>query len=218
MSEFFILAPMLLLAVLLGYLLGSLPTAKLISSKLGVDIFETGTGLPGAANVLRSVGKVPAGFVLLGDMGKGTLAILAAIYIGIETTWLLLPAFAVVLGHWFPIFARFRGGDGLATIGGATIALFPVVGTISVVVGMVVALGGQRLPYSSLLSIVFCYGTLIPLNMAYGGDTLMAVGLGGIASLVLAHALLGHRRRRDMSRWDNLLIDEIVISERSSST
>ena len=75
------------------------------------------------------------------------------------------------------------------------IALFPVFGLIGVAVALVVALGGQVLPYSSLFSIVFGYGTLASLTIAFEGDRALVLGLGGIAGLVLAHALLGHRRR-----------------------
>ena len=97
----------------------------------------------------------------------------------------------------------------MATLGGAIVALFPVFGVVSVAVAMVVALGGQKLPYSSLLSIVFGYATLVTLNVANDGNTVVvtgvrdmgdpvtAMGIGGLAALVLAHALRGHKRRRE---------------------
>jgi glycerol-3-phosphate acyltransferase PlsY len=204
LSEFFSLLPNLLAAVVVGYLLGALPLAVQISRRLGVDIFSAGTGLTGAANVLRTVGKAPALFVLLGDMGKGALAVIAAGFIGVEGPWLLLPAGAAVAGQWKSVFTGFRGGDGLATLGGGTIALFPVLGTISVAVAIVVMLGGQRMPYTSLMCIVMGYMTLVALSMAYDYDTVLALGNGGLAGLVLAHALIGHRRRRNAATWDEM--------------
>ena len=198
----------MLMAVVIGYLLGSLPIAALLSRRAGVDIFEVGTGLPGASNVMRNVGRVPAALVLLGDMAKGALAVVIAKYLGVEGSLLVLPAGAAVLGHWRSIFSRFRGGDGLATLGGAIVALFPIFGVIAVVVAMAVSLGGQKLPYTSLLGIVFGYATLAVLNMALDGQSVVvmgvveegdratALGVGGISALVLAHALNGHRRRR----------------------
>ena len=205
-----------LLAVVIGYLLGSLPIAALLSRRAGVDIFEVGTGLPGASNVMRNVGRAPAVLVLLGDMAKGALAVVIAKYLGVDAPLVVLPAGAAVLGHWRSIFTRFRGGDGLATLGGAIVALFPIFGIIAIAVAMIVSLGGQKLPYTSLLGIVFGYATLALLNVAYEGqsvdmmgivdegDVVTALGLGGIAALVLAHALKGHRRRRGATEAEGI--------------
>ena len=211
-------APDLLIAILVGYLLGALPLAVQISRRLGVDIFAVGTGLPGASNVLRNVGRVPALFVLLGDMGKGAAAVIAAQALGIEGPWLLLPVAAAVAGHWKPVFTRFRGGDGLAILGGGTVALFPVFGVISVAVAMVVALGAQRLPFTSLMGTVMGYATLVTLTMAYDGDTAIALANVGVAGPVLAHAMLGHRRRRSTG-WEDLaeIEDTTGDAERSRS-
>ncbi len=205
-----------LVAVVIGYLLGSLPIAALLSRRAGVDIFEVGTGLPGASNVMRNVGRVPAVLVLLGDMAKGALAVIVAKYLGVETPLVVLPVGAAVLGHWRSIFTRFRGGDGLSTLGGAIVALFPVFGVISVVVAMAVSLGGQRLPYTSLLGIVFGYATLVVLNLARDeGDPATALGLGGVSALVLAHAINGHRRRRGSMETDG--IEEMRAPENTGS-
>lgn len=210
-----------LVAVVIGYFLGSLPIAALLSRRAGVDIFEVGTGLPGASNVMRNVGRVPAVAVLLGDMAKGALAIVIAKYLGVDAPGVdgplvVLPAGAVVLGHWRSIFTRFRGGDGLATLGGAIVALFPIFGIVAVAVAMIVSLGGQKLPYTSLLGIVFGYATLALLNVAYDGRSVYmmgirdegnmaaALGIGGVSALVLAHALNGHRRRRSTVEAESL--------------
>ena len=196
--------PTVLIATAGGYLLGAIPLAYLISRRhSGVNIFQVGTGLPGASNVMRNVGKLPAMMVLLGDMAKGILAVLLAEFMGVESPWLLLPAGAAVLGHWKSIFTGFRGGDGLATLGGAIIAMFPVHGFISVALASIVALGGQKLPYSSLLNVVFGYTALAALTVRYNpDDTALVFGMGGLCGLVLAHALLGHRRRnRTGDEW-----------------
>ena len=215
------------LAVVVGYLLGSFPIAVLLSRRSGVDIFEVGTGLPGASNVMRNVGRAPAALVLLGDMAKGALAVLIAKYLGVEAPLLVLPAGAAVLGHWRSIFSRFRGGDGLSTLGGAIVALFPVFGIISVVVAMAVSLGGQKLPYTSLLGIVAGYTTLVVLNLASAGQSVVlmgvvdegdpatALGIGGIAAIVLAHAINGHRRRRGSMEAEDL--EDIVAPDNTGS-
>lgn len=226
MGEIFEGFPSLLLAIVIGYLLGSVPLADIIARRHGVDIFSVGSGLPGASNILRTVGVVPAVIVFLGDVGKGALAVVVARYLGVDSPWLLLPAGASVVGHWLPVLNGFRGGDGLATLGGVIIGMFPGFGTLSIAVALLVALSAQRLPFSSLLSIVFGYSTLVGLSLAYDdysaldrlsvrydGDIVAVLGLGGFAGLVLAHALLGHHRRRqeavrgeeiDAPEWDDL--------------
>ena len=204
MNELFSMAPTLLLSALVGYVLGALPLAERISRWHGVDIFSAGTGLAGSSNVRRSVGKLPGVIVLVGDLGKGGAAVLGAELIGVDGPWVLVPIAAAVVGHWKSVFSRFRGGDGLATLGGATIAVFPILGIISVVVAMLVSLGAQRLPFSSLLSVVFGYATLVGLVLALERDASLAVGVGGLGGLVLAYALIGHRRRRHYAEWDEI--------------
>lgn len=210
MNEVLDVLPRVLIATAGGYLLGSFPLAYIISRRhSGVDIFEIGTGLPGASNVLRNVGVIPAVMVFIGDMSKGTLAILLARFMGVESPWILLPAAAAVAGHWKSMFTGLRGGDGLVTLGGAIIALFPVYGLISVAVASVVALGGQKMPYSSLVNVVVGYGVLAglvlydPFSRLRPDDAPLALafGMGGLCGLVLVRAALGHRRRRHAENW-----------------
>ena len=208
------------MAIVAGYLLGSIPLAGIIARRHGVDIFSAGSGLPGASNILRTVGRVAAIVVFLGDIGKGALAVVVARYLEVDSSLLVLPAGAAVVGHWLPVFNGFRGGDGLATLGGIIIGMFPGFGSVSpIAVALLVALSAQRLPFSSLLSIVFGYSTLVALSLAYDGDIVPVLGLGGrslggsAGTLVLAHALLGHHRRRqddaqgegiDAPEWDEV--------------
>ncbi len=187
-----------------AYVIGAFPMAVWLSRWRGVDIHSAGTGLPGAANVMRSVGRLEGALVLSWDLVKGGLAVLAGWWIGADGTQVLFPVGAVLMGHWFSVFSGFRGGDGLGTIGGAVIALFGATGVITVVVAMLVALGGQRMPYPSLLSIVFGYGTLAGLSLTQEGDVALTAGVGGLAGFVLARAILGHVRRRHSSDWDAL--------------
>lgn len=211
MNEVLGVMPAVLIATAGGYLLGSIPLAYFISRHhSGTDIFEVGTGLPGASNVMRNVGMVPAVMVFAGDMAKGTLAILLAREVlKVESPWLLLPAAAAVAGHWKSMFTGFRGGDGLVTLGGAIIALFPVYGLISIAVASAVALGGQKMPYTSLANVIVGYSVLAGLAVydpfdldRYSDPALLVFGIGGLCGLVLARAALGHRRRRHGENWD----------------
>ena len=204
MGEFVDSTAAVVASMAVGYVLGAFPMAVLISRRRGVDILSTGTGLPGASNVMKSVGRPEGVLVLVWDLVKGGLAVLAGWWIGADGTQILFPVSAVLMGHWFSVFSGFRGGDGLGTLGGAVIVLFGATGVITVVVAMLVALGGQRMPYPSLLSVVFGYATLAGLSLTQEGDKALTAGVGGLAGLVFARAILGHLRRRQAHDWDGL--------------
>lgn len=210
MDEFFSAAPQFLLVCAVGYLIGAIPLAGFISRLHGVDIFTSGTGLAGASNVRRSVGTGPAVIVALGDLGKGAAAVFSARALGIQGTLILLPIAAAVVGHWNSIFSGFRGGDGMLSLGGATIALFPIYGLIAVSVGLVVSLGAQKMPYTSLLGMVFAYLTLTMFTIAYAGNMVLVLGVGGIAAVVLAHAIMNHLRFRRAEDWEDLTEGERI--------
>lgn len=192
----FNLAADVIISTLIAYLMGALPIAVWISRRRGVDIFNVGTGLPGSSNVRRQVGNVPGGLVLIGDMAKGAIAIVAAQRMEVQGLWLLLPCFAMVVGHWRSIFTGFRGGDGLAPLGGAILVMFPLFnGFLAVLIGSLVMLGGQKLPYTSLLGLVVAVGVLLLLTASNAQQLPLAMGVGVIASGVLLHASVGHKRR-----------------------
>ncbi len=194
--------PNLLIAVAIAYLLGAIPLADRISRRRGIDIFNIGTGLAGASNVRRNVGTVPAAVVVIGDAVKGMAAILIAKQIGIEGSWLFFPATATVIGHWNSIFTRFKGGDGLVVLGGISLVAFSaptgyLIAFIGVSVGVAVALGGQKMPYTSLFCIISGYGVLIGLTRFWNTDELnTAIAMGTLAMIVFGHAVFGHARRR----------------------
>lgn len=192
----------LILAAVIAYIFGALPLADRVSRRRGVDVFNSGTGLAGATNVRRNVGFIPASLVVLGDAAKGILAILIAQALGVDGLWIVIPAAAAIIGHWNSIFTGFRGGDGLVTLGGVTLAVFPIYQgywevIIAVLVAVAVALGGQKLPYSSLFCIIAGYGIIILLFMQNRVEDLdTALAMGALALVVLGHALLGHAKRR----------------------
>lgn len=111
-----------LYALLLGYLVGSIPFGLLLSLAAGKgDIRQIGSGNIGATNVLRTGSKLLAAATLLLDLGKGWLAVFMA--------WRLLPdavvfaAGGVVIGHCFPVWLKFKGGKGVATNAGVSFGL-----------------------------------------------------------------------------------------------
>ncbi len=210
MSEFLGSIAAIVASMAVAYVLGAFPMAGWLGRRRGIDIYSAGTGLAGAANVMRSVGRIEGVLVLIWDLTKGGLAVLAGWWMGADGAQVLFPVGAVLMGHWGSVFSGFRGGDGMGTLGGCIIALFPVTGIVAVFVAMLVALGGQRMPYPSLLGIVFGYGTLAVLNLtpeldlAQDGDMALTVGIGGFAGLVLARAIRGHIRRRDSGDMEAL--------------
>ena len=109
---------------ILGYLFGSISSAVIVSKlfRLG-DPRETGSGNPGATNVLRSGNKFAAAITLLGDVLKGVLPVVFAQYAEVSSGVLAMVAIAAFMGHLFPVFFRFKGGKGVATAVGVFVAL-----------------------------------------------------------------------------------------------
>ena len=118
----------LVLISLISYLLGSIPFSYLVARAYEKNLFEIGSRNIGTANVWRATGKKEALIVaLIGDMGKGALAILISQKFGFLGYNLffgqVLAAFFVVLGHNWPIFLKFKGGRGLASLAGVILVL-----------------------------------------------------------------------------------------------
>ncbi|MEZ9832536.1 glycerol-3-phosphate 1-O-acyltransferase PlsY [Vibrio breoganii] len=109
-----------LLMIILAYLLGSVSSAVLICRVFKVpDPRTAGSNNPGATNVLRIGGKLPAALVLVSDMAKGTIPVWSAYYLDIEPVMLGLIGISACIGHIYPIFFHFKGGKGVATAVGA---------------------------------------------------------------------------------------------------
>ncbi|MEH7628353.1 glycerol-3-phosphate 1-O-acyltransferase PlsY [Bacillus subtilis] len=114
------------LLIILAYLIGSIPSG-LIVGKLakGIDIREHGSGNLGATNAFRTLGVKAGSVVIAGDILKGTLATALPFLMHIDIHPLLAGVFAV-LGHVFPIFAKFKGGKAVATSGGVLLFYAPL--------------------------------------------------------------------------------------------
>ena len=142
------------LACLLGYLLGSLPFAVIVSRIFGLaDPRSFGSGNPGATNVLRSGNKWAALLTLLGDAGKGWLAIFVAAKLGAGETAIAATGLAAFLGHVFPVTLGFKGGKGVAT-------------ALGVLLGLSLGLGGWVAAVWVLVAMVTRYSSLAALAAA----------------------------------------------------
>ena len=118
-----------ILILIIGYLLGSIPCGLLVALGVkGIDPRRSGSGNIGATNVLRTAGKKEGLLTLLGDLGKGYLAVFLALkFAQGGEVWVLAAGLSAVLGHLYSIFLRFRGGKGVATSLGVLLAIHPAV-------------------------------------------------------------------------------------------
>ena len=145
-----------LVAVVLAYLLGSVSFAVLVSRVMGLaDPRSYGSRNPGATNVLRTGNKLAAVLTLLGDGAKGWVAVMLARAFGarwgLDEGALALVALAVLVGHLYPAFHRFRGGKGVATAAGVLLALHPLLGLGALATWLLIAFFFR---YSSLAALV----------------------------------------------------------------
>ena len=116
-------------AIVAAYLIGSLSSAIILCKLAGLpDPRSEGSGNPGATNVLRIGGKKLAATVLFIDVVKGVLPVTIVSLAGSDLAWITATAFAVFLGHLYPVFFQFKGGKGVATALGGFLALSPLLG------------------------------------------------------------------------------------------
>ena len=141
----------LLIAAVLGYLLGSVPFGLVLTRAAGIDLRSIGSGNIGATNVLRTGRKGLALATLLLDSGKGAIAALLALGLTGSVEVSISAGFFAVLGHNFPIWLNFHGGKGVATTLGVLIATSWPVGLAACATWLLVA---AIFRYSSLAALV----------------------------------------------------------------
>jgi len=174
-----------LILVPIAYLLGSVPFG-LIAGKLAgnVDIREHGSGNIGMTNVQRTVGTPGAGVVLFLDMGKAVLAVVVArIFFdspGVDAA----AALAVVFGHNWPVFIRFKGGKGIASGWGGLFVLSPIAGLVATLVGLPLIAFTRYVSLASISSAVLGSLALIILA-ALGHLPLAYIWFGAIGSVLV---------------------------------
>lgn len=146
----------LVVAFLLGYLLGSIPFGLVLTRLAGTeDLRSIGSGNIGATNVLRTGRKGLAAATLIGDALKGTLAVIISGYCGGPNA-AMLAALGAFLGHLFPVWLQFRGGKGVAVYIGVLIGLFWPAAVVFCVIWVSTAFTSR---YSSLSALVASFVT-----------------------------------------------------------
>lgn len=172
------------LAVLVGYLLGSIPFALLLTRQAGIgDIRTIGSGNIGTTNVLRTGHKGLAALTLVCDAGKGAIAVLIMGQWGQDFT--LLAGLFAVIGHNFPLWLKFRGGKGVATTLGVLLAVAWPVGLIACASWLAVA---TIFRYSSLAALAAL--AIAPFAMAWlaGTEQVMLAVLLAVLGFARHHA------------------------------
>jgi glycerol-3-phosphate acyltransferase PlsY len=145
--------PFYLAALAFGYLLGSIPFGLVVTRLAGTqDIRAIGSGSIGATNVLRTGRKGLAAATLIGDMLKGTVAVLAAAWL-CGHNCALLAGIGAYLGHLFPVWLKFKGGKGVATFIGVLVVLSWQATLLLGVIWLTVAAVTR---YSSVASLLAC--------------------------------------------------------------
>lgn len=191
------------LAILLSYLIGSIPFGYLIVRlRLGADIRETGSGGTGATNVSRRAGKAAGLLTLLLDAAKGAAAVLVARSIvaassGNKLEWSVgAAAIAVLLGHIFPVWLKFRGGKGVATGVGIMAVLVPVPTLIAGVAFLITFLLTRYVSLASMTA-----AALLPLLvLAYNAMLKPPIDVGMILTAAAGALLIVWAHRANINR------------------
>ncbi|MFM8267428.1 MAG: glycerol-3-phosphate acyltransferase [Ilumatobacteraceae bacterium] len=164
-----------------AYLVGTFPSAIWIARTKNVDITTVGSGNPGAANIARTLGMWWGVLVFVLDGLKGAIAGgIGLLALGRPLGWAMVAA--SVVGHMFPATRRFRGGKGVATMGGGSFVMFPLISTMMLALWATTRrVSGKSSPAS--IAIVVCF----PVAIAVAGAPIWEiVAVVAIDSLVLA--------------------------------
>lgn len=169
----------LVLGLVGGYLLGTLPSAILVARAKGIDITTFGSGNPGASNVARAIGWRYGIIVFALDAAKG--AVPALVMIGHRPSAYLCGAAAIV-GHIFPVTRQFKGGKGIATGGGVLLVLHPLIMVIAAATWVAIMKLTKKASLASIV-IVPLVIALIALTGKPGWEILAFVGLGALIEI-----------------------------------
>jgi glycerol-3-phosphate acyltransferase PlsY len=199
----------LLIAAVVGYLLGALPFGYLVARAHGMDIFKVGSGNPGATNVKRVLGAKAGNMVFALDALKGLAAAGWPLLITFTPEagqkglpeWLQITGLlGAVLGHSFSVFTRFKGGKGVATTTGGLLVLMPVPTLIGVVGWFTTFLATRYVSLASILSVVvgsaaaWVLGLSLPLKIV--------VTVLGVLVIVRHHSNIRRLLTGTEHRWE----------------
>ncbi|MDC2867673.1 MULTISPECIES: glycerol-3-phosphate 1-O-acyltransferase PlsY [unclassified Bacillus (in: firmicutes)] len=180
------------LVFIVAYLLGSIPSALVVGKiGYGIDIREHGSGNLGGTNTFRTLGKKAGFIVTIADILKGTLATALPIMFGlnIHPLWFGL---AAVVGHVYPIFAKFRGGKAVATSAGVLLCYAPLSFVILAAIFFTLLFTTRYVSLSSMITAVFAV-----IAALINGDKIFIIAMCLLAGMVI------YRHRANIGRIIN---------------
>jgi len=168
-------------AVLASYLLGAVPFGLVLTKLLRKrDPRDFGSGNIGATNAMRTGGKLVGALTLLADMVKGALPVGLGLLAGFADVWIAMIAIAAFLGHVFPVYLKFKGGKGVATMLGVMLPWQPVAAGIALLIWL---LSVKITHYVSLSSILAAL--LLPPLMIWTSGSFAALVAGMVFAAVV---------------------------------
>ena len=188
------------LAVLVGYLIGSLSFAVIVSRVMGLNDPRTfGSKNPGATNVLRSGNMTAAVVTLLLDAGKGWLPVMLVKWYGkpygLEEGAMAMVGLAAFVGHLYPVFFKFNGGKGVATALGVLLGISWILGLAAAVTWLLMV---YFFRYSSLAALTAAI--LAPMYYIFGDGTVWYMNKAVLLSLSLISLFLIYRHAQNIGR------------------
>ncbi len=209
-------------STLVAFFIGAIPAAYLAARLHGINIFDVGSRQAGATNVWKNVSRKTGFIVFLIDVAKGIITVQISRYaFEISGLWFLIPAIGVILGHWFSPMTRFKGGDGVASLGGLVVGLFQWTALPAVLIAIVFGLPPLRYKFAhpSLQAGVTLWGVLL-LTIAIASPSneraeylILYVGITCLALAVLLKSIRFHKRNAHLFSKD-VELDDVEIEER----
>lgn len=170
-----------MITIICSYIIGSFPSALVYSRlKYGKDIRTLGDGNMGARNTKRQFGWHAGILVALTDILKGALAIILAMQLSLSLEWQLASGTAVIIGHDFPVCARFKGGQGFATTSGVFLGLFPLFTLIGAFIYFLLFFAFHNSDLAASLGMLFITGANV-----WIGSPLISIGFIFLALLFI---------------------------------
>ena len=167
--------------IITAYLIGSISAAIITCKIMGLpDPRTLGSNNPGATNVKRIGGNKAAAITLLGDMLKGFVPVMLALFIASDDLTIVLVAIAAFLGHLYPIFFGFKGGKGVATAFGVIVAVSWPVAVAMLLTWLMIAYG---LKISSLSALITA--ALAPFYFWWLEGSVLLISMGSFISIML---------------------------------
>jgi acyl phosphate:glycerol-3-phosphate acyltransferase len=181
-----------MLAVLLGYLTGSVPFAYLLARRAGIDVRKVGSGNVGAANVLRTTGAWRGVIVMALDVTKGVAAVALAYVLAGSAALAAVTGAAAVVGHIYPVWLRFHGGKGVAVAAGVFTMLSPAAAAIAAGLFLITVWITRYISLGSIAASL----ALPPAAWLTGEPRAVVIAAAGSAALILFRHRTNWRRLR----------------------